>query len=80
MRAVKAVVSQSGYAGSSEPLLTVPVLSTAGPYPGKYSLKDKSSAGPIVRPNKKIPVFRITQPYLNLLVKPRLLSGFKEKI
>ena len=28
-------------------------------------------------PNKKIPVFRVTQPYLNLLVKPRIFSGFQ---
>ena len=25
-----------------------------------------------LRPNKKIPVFRVTRPYLNLLVKPGL--------
>ena len=25
----------------------------------------------MTRPNKKIPVFRVTRPYLNLLVKPR---------
>ena len=25
-----------------------------------------------LRPNKKIPVFRVTRPYLNLLVKPRI--------
>ena len=31
-----------------------------------------------IRPNKKIPVFRITRPYLNLLVKPRFFSGFLE--
>ena len=29
---------------------------------------------------KKIPVFRINQPYLNLLVKPIIFSGFLEKI
>ena len=35
----------------------------------------------IIRPNKKkIPVFRVTRPYLNLLVKPRLFSGFLERI
>ena len=28
---------------------------------------------------KKIPVFRVTRPYLNLLVKPRFFSGFMEK-
>ena len=34
----------------------------------------------MVRPNKKTPVFVVTQPYLNLLVKPRIFSGFLEKI
>ena len=28
-----------------------------------------------VRRNKKIPVFRVTRPYLNLLVKHRIFSG-----
>ena len=28
----------------------------------------------------KIPVFRATGPYLNFLVKPRIFSGFLEKI
>ena len=28
------------------------------------------------RPNKKIPVFRITGPYLNVLVKPRFFRVF----
>ena len=34
-----------------------------------------------LRPNKKknTPVFRVTQPYLNLLVKPRIFSGFLKK-
>ena len=32
-----------------------------------------------VRPNKKIPVFRVTRPYQNLLVKPRFFSGFLGK-
>ena len=34
-----------------------------------------------MRPNKKIHVFRVTGPYLNLLVKPRgvFLSSFLEK-
>ena len=32
------------------------------------------------RPNKKnIVVFRVTGPYLNLLVKPRIFSGFIQK-
>ena len=34
----------------------------------------------IIRPNKKIPVFWVTRPYLNLLVKRRIFSGFLEKI
>ena len=33
-----------------------------------------------IRPNKKIPVLRVTRPYLNLLVKPRIFSGFLENI
>ena len=32
-----------------------------------------------VRPNKKIPVFRVAQPYLNLLVKPRFIFRFSGK-
>ena len=31
-----------------------------------------------VGPNKKIPMFRVFRPYLDLLVKPRI-SGFLEK-
>ena len=27
-----------------------------------------------MRPNKKIPVFRVTRPYLNYMVKPRILG------
>ena len=29
----------------------------------------------LIRPNKKIPVFRVTRPYLNLLAKPRIISN-----
>ena len=36
-------------------------------------------ASVVIRPNKKIPVFRVTGPYLNLLVKPRIFSCFLEK-
>ena len=32
-----------------------------------------------IRPNKKIPVFRVTGPYLNLLVKPIIYFGFSGK-
>ena len=32
-----------------------------------------------IRPNKKIPEFRVTRPYLNLLMTPRIFSGFLEK-
>ena len=32
----------------------------------------------MVRTNKNTHVFRMTQPYLNLLVKPRIFSGFLE--
>ena len=35
---------------------------------------------PQIRPNKRIPVFSVTRPYLNLLVKSRFFSGFLEKI
>ena len=31
-------------------------------------------------PNKNIPVFRVTRPYLNLLVKPRFFQAFWKKI
>ena len=30
----------------------------------------------MLRPNKKIPVFRVTGPYLNLMVKPRICFRF----
>ena len=33
---------------------------------------------PLLRSNKKY-VFRVTRPYLNLLLKPRIFSGFLEK-
>ena len=32
-----------------------------------------------LRPNKKIPVFRVTRPYLNLLLKPRFFFRFSGK-
>ena len=32
-----------------------------------------------IRPNKTIPVFRVTLTYKNLLVKPRIFSRFLEK-
>ena len=32
-----------------------------------------------LRPNKNVHVFRVTQPYLNLPVKPRIFSGFSGK-
>ena len=34
---------------------------------------------PCIGPNKRMPVYRVTQPYLNLVVKPRIFSGFLEK-
>ena len=36
--------------------------------------------GHTLRPNKKIPVLRVTGPYLNLLAKPGIFSGLLEKI
>ena len=33
----------------------------------------------LVRPNKKMPVFRVTRPYLNLLMKPRFFFRFSGK-
>ena len=33
----------------------------------------------LIRPNKKIPVFRVTRPYLNILVKPIFFQVFWEK-
>ena len=32
-----------------------------------------------IRPNKKMPVLRVTRPYLNLLVKPRSFFRFSGK-
>ena len=40
------------------------------------SWKDQANQ---LRPNKKIPVFRVTWPYLNFLVKPRTFSRFSGK-
>ena len=37
------------------------------------------SGYPLLSTNKNIPVFRIIRPYLNLLVKPRIFSGFLER-
>ena len=33
----------------------------------------------VIRPNKKIPLFRVTPPYLNLVVKPRIFQVFRKK-
>ena len=33
----------------------------------------------VIKQNKKIPVFRVTRPYLNLLVKPRIFFRFSGK-
>ena len=33
-----------------------------------------------LRPNEKISVLRVTRPYLNLMMKPRIFSGFLEKV
>ena len=41
----------------------------------KKALKEERK----VRPNTKKPVFRVTRPYLNLLVKPRSFFRFSEK-
>ena len=37
------------------------------------SCKHLLRIGFLIRPNKKIPVFRVTRPYLNLLMKTRFL-------
>ena len=42
--------------------------------------RGKISCINLVRPNRKLPVFRVTRPYLNLLLNPRIFSGFLEKI
>ena len=44
-----------------------------GPYCSQYRFSK------YIRPNKKIPVFRVTQPYLSLLVKTRFFLDFLEK-
>ena len=38
-----------------------------------------SKCNVVVRPNKEIPVFRVTRPYLNLLVKPRIFFRYPGK-
>ena len=38
-----------------------------------------AAASKFVRPNKKIDVFRVTQPYLNLLLKPSIFQVFWKK-
>ena len=35
---------------------------------------------PLIRPNKKKPVSRVNRPYLNLLVKHRIVLDFLENI
>ena len=37
------------------------------------------TAKTLIRSNEKIPVFRVTRPYLNLLVKHRIFPGFLKK-
>ena len=54
-------------AGSSEPLLLADEIST------------KNLMCWSIRQNKKIPVFRVTGPYLNLPVKPRIFFRFYGK-
>ena len=44
-----------------------------------YALLSGGLATILIRSNKKIPVFRVTRPYLNLLVKPRILLRFSGK-
>ena len=38
--------------------------------------KGESADAQVIRPSKKVPVFRLTRPYLNLLMKPRFFFSF----
>ena len=42
----------------------------------KFRIHKCTSLSLLFRPNKKLPVFRVTRPYLNLLVKPRIFFRF----
>ena len=42
--------------------------------------KGESADAQVIRPSKKVPVFRVTRPYLNLLMKPRIFLVFLENI
>ena len=46
----------------------------------KHVFSEWKTVWMLFRPNKKIPVFRVTLPYLNLLVKPRIFFKFSRKI
>ena len=46
----------------------------------KVAASKKKVKDSYCKANKKIPLFRVTRPYLNLLVKPRIFSSFLEKI
>ena len=62
--------------------VVVAALSVIGFLPfgkAKRLRKYWSKSSFIVRPNKKIPVFKVTRPYLNLLVNPRFFR-LSEKI
>ena len=60
------------------PDITVPDIDTETDKEPVQRTISENSLGEL-RPNKKIPVFRVTRPYLNLLVKPRNFSVFLEK-
>ena len=45
----------------------------------KGTISFESEISTCFRPNKEIPVFRETRPYLNLLVKPRIFFRFSGK-
>ena len=64
------------YSGSSEPLLLQYVKCTKISH--AFTQITNRARG-LVRPNKKLPVFRVTQPYLNLRVKLRNFFRFSGK-
>ena len=54
-------------------------LSTARRF-ATETLKESIEVSYILRPNKKMPAFRVTRPNPNLPAKPKKKSGFLEKI
>ena len=60
------------------PDITVPDIDTETDKKPVQRTISENSLGEL-RPNTKIPVFRVARPYLNLLVKPRIFFRFSGK-